>query len=1062
MKQINKIFLVLLMVASFMIPSFGAAIIAYAGISPTIGAEITIINMPTTGEIGTSLNIPKGSSADGDVTVTIKDPKGVIVFDSSSDPLLPDGPNNTYIYNPLLTGTYKIQYIVIPLDENVLATTYSDEYNIVIAGDKPTMDFNANSSVLLPTKTNYDYLITIPYPEVLASDGTEVALADVADDISITVKDPQGETVVLGTIDIAGVSYYTFTPLEVNGEGVYTIDYYYADAVSGLTARKTFEVTVDNSFDPENIALSYVLSGSMPESAVLGSEITLPTAITRNSNSGNELINTYVEVIVTFLNPAGDNIVYTVNDFKFTPAYKGDYNIVYKVYDFFGILADETLGEYSYTIKNVSDTQAPQVMVAEIYDAQYMDDAQYQFVDVAYDIPSNVAVGTTVYFPAIHATDNFSLSSDLNYKRAVINANNTITDLDFVTDNEYDYNETVPYTFLAEGTYTVKYYATDEAGNERVISYSLKVIDGFLDNEAPRVTLASTPNYVKPGDTVKFLKPTAVDYVSTVSTDTVDKRVEVKTYFFLEDNIGLAVEIFEDEEDSNYLSFIVPYEATESYLTIYVEAKDDGLNNASGVNTGTKTKIVNIFDITDVVAPSFVGEIPTMVEQDQGTVINIPTVKFTDNNPTFISVKVSVKDSNNNKVNVSGLQLQYELDTLALGDADGIKVTAGRFTAILAGNYRITYTATDVANNSYVISYVQYINDTQAPSFNLGAISQNIEVGETITLPTPVIMDNGVEITNQALTSIMFIDSPSYNLSLATYEFTPLEEGTYSFKYMAEDEFGNASESAVYTVTARDSINPIILLNEDIAFPLTAPLTRASENDPYDSISVPDFTPYDEFNGIKEYSVIVKNPNGSTILDSKNGEGSTGGTYLFVPTRDGSYTVTYSATDLAGNIATDVRTVKVGDTAAPVLTIGNPTVNRPANQKIDGTITLDLSSIAITDNKDGSILTTDFTSTGEQKFSVVLKAPDGTTVSQVTTGSYDYNLTQSGDYTLTYTAIDEAGNQKVESVVFQVSADEIETTVLTQTLGIIFIIIALLVLGGVVVYFIKSREIIEE
>ena len=91
-----------------------------------------------------------------------------------------------------------------------------------------------------------------------------------------------------------------------------------------------------------------------------------------------------------------------------------------------------------------------------------------------------------------------------------------------------------------------------------------------------------------------------------------------------------------------------------------------------------------------------------------------------------------------------------------------------------------------------------------------------------------------------------------------------------------------------------------------------------------------------------------------------------------------------------------------------------------------------------------------------------LKAPDGTTVSQVTTGSYDYNLTQSGDYTLTYTAIDEAGNQKVESVVFQVSADEIETTVLTQTLGIIFIIIALLVLGGVVVYFIKSREIIEE
>jgi hypothetical protein len=1062
MRQFKKIFLVFLMVATFIVPSFGTSLIAFAD-SPiaSIGAEITIINMPNTGQINDNLNIPKGSSVDGTVITTIKDPKGAVVFDSSTD-TLPDGPDNTYVFSPLLSGVYKVQYSVISADEEVLASTYSNEYKIVVVGDKPVLNFDTNSNILLPNKTNYDCLITIPYPEVVASDGEVVALADVADDISITVKNPSGDTVVLGTTDIESVSYYTFTPLEADGEGVYTIDYYYADAVTGLTARKTVEMVVDSSFNEDNIELSYVLSDSMPESAVLGNEITFPKAVTRDENAGNALINTYVDIKVTFLNPEGEDIIYNLDGFKFTPVNEGDYEIIYTVYNFFGLQTDEALGEYTYNINNVEDTEAPQVQPVANYPEEMMDDNEYNFVNVDYNIPSNVAVGKPVNFPAIHAKDNFSLSSNLNFKRSVINSNNTITDLDHITNNEYDYFEEVPYEFTTEGTYTVRYAATDEAGNERVVSYSLKVVDGFLDNVAPRITMPSIQNYVKLGDTIKFLKPTAIDYVSTESTDTVDKRVEVNTYYYLEEEIEEAVQITEDEEDSDYLSFEVPTGITEEYITIYVEAKDDGPNNASGVNTETDTKIVNILDDTDIVAPSFAGQAPLITAKDQGQVVDLPIVKFTDNNPTFVSVTARVTDPNGNKVIVSGLQLQYELDTLEPNDADGIKVTAGRFTAILAGNYSITYTATDIANNSYVISYTQYINDTQAPSFNIGQVASNLEVGETITLPTPVIMDNGEEIENEALTPIIIVSGPSYDLTLATYEFTPLEEGVYTFKYLAEDESGNTSESATYTVTAKDTIKPTILLNEDFAFPLTAPLTRADENDPYDAISIPDFTPYDEFNGIKNYSVTVKNPSGVTILDAKNGETATGGVYSFVPTKDGSYTVTYSATDLAGNVTTDTRTVKVGDTAAPVLTIGNTEANKPGNKKINSTITLDLDAIEIEDNKDGEILKTHTTSTGDKKFNVVLKAPDGSTVSEVAEGSYSYNLSQAGDYTLTYTVRDDAGNERVESTVFQVTADEAGTTVLTQTLGIIFILIALAVLAGVVIYFVRSREIIED
>jgi hypothetical protein len=46
--------------------------------------------------------------------------------------------------------------------------------------------------------------------------------------------------------------------------------------------------------------------------------------------------------------------------------------------------------------------------------------------------------------------------------------------------------------------------------------------------------------------------------------------------------------------------------------------------------------------------------------------------------------------------------------------------------------------------------------------------------------------------------------------------------------------------------------------------------------------------------------------------------------------------------------------------------------------------------------------------------------------------------------------------------VFQVKADERALNNVTETLAIVLIILAILTLAGVVVYFIRSREIVEE
>ncbi|MDA7675713.1 DUF5011 domain-containing protein, partial [bacterium] len=96
-------------------------------------------------------------------------------------------------------------------------------------------------------------------------------------------------------------------------------------------------------------------------------------------------------------------------------------------------------------------------------------------------------------------------------------------------------------------------------------------------------------------------------------------------------------------------------------------------------------------------------------------------------------------------------------------------------------------------------------------------------------------------------------------------------------------------------------------------------------------------------------------------------------------TAPGTYTLTYNASDAAGNAATPVtRTVVVSDTIAPVITlVGDASLNQEA-----GTTYTDAGA-NVTDSFDGTLTVT-------------------------TSGTVDVNT--AGTYTLTYTATDAAGN----------------------------------------------------
>jgi hypothetical protein len=142
---------------------------------------------------------------------------------------------------------------------------------------------------------------------------------------------------------------------------------------------------------------------------------------------------------------------------------------------------------------------------------------------------------------------------------------------------------------------------------------------------------------------------------------------------------------------------------------------------------------------------------------------------------------------------------------------------------------------------------------------------------------------------------------------------------------------------------------------------------------------------------------------GATAFDEFHGETSVSTSGTVNTSSVGSYTLTYTATDLDGNTATATRTVNVVDTTAPTITI---TGANPATVELGGTYT------------DAGATATD------------ASGP----VDVVSTGTVDPDTV--GTYTITYTATDPSGNEATDTRTVNVS----DTTAPVFTSSATFII----------------------
>jgi|GEM_PF-2885715 len=1105
-----------------------AMVFAETVASATVGATITIKGMPTQAAVGEEVKLPVGSTAESGAVIVAKvtDSAGRVVASHSTE----DDSESTFAFTPSVAGNYDIVYTA---SKSGVATTTSDKFTLKVVQSTATMEFADNSAFIIPSKVGANSSVVLPIPTV-----TEKEEVTDLSGLTVTAQTEKGVAVALGTVTIDGVEHKVFTPAKDAQEkvitGSYTIKYKYS--ANGYVATKTYTVkVVDGYVNPTN--LSYTLGGTFPTSAVLGNKLTLPKANVVDKDNNNASVSVYTVVEVKF---GSEKQTVDQSDLSFTPKYKATgtdkYNVTYKMYDMSALdLANKngkTLEEVlsaakpvltgEYTLSNVEDTEKPTVKIAGNYtvtttenvksvseeDAEALKDTDYSYL-----MPSVVRVGQAgVELPAIYAYDNYSsyngiasktLTRTIRYNGNSYVLENEVRANENLTYTQTDANRVAEVTFLKEGTYEVVYRAEDEAGNVSTKSYSIKVKEAtYTDDVAPYITLPTNiSKSAQVGDKISFSAPTVVDYeldhkTNPTSTTVVDSYPQTNVYYYL----GAWTASMDDTDLENALSsdkavelklvdgkyeFEVPAQAAVDGLSIVVRAEDHAKYLVGGQNNvAFASKVVKIYNTDDANAPTITTDLSLAQQQ-----LDLQGQNITEANREIVVPVVEFADAEGN-LNTSILVVDNSGTQLAVGKTNGQYV----FTAVSAGTYSVTISATDRGGNSVLATMTFDVADIS--KLNLIA-STALENGASMTLggayeiAMPSLKNKGDETeyetvalkdyagsTGKAVVAVdfdSFAQPGDYYFDETTWEFTPKAVGTYKFAFLAKGANGiDALQSKdFYEITVSKSTDkPVIYLNEDIEVPTYSAL---KESDEYVLIKLPSFN-VESANGISDKSISLKvtGPEGDNVTVLKFDASDTEiaqadlftpvAYYGFKPTYGvGLYTVTYTATDKEGLVATETRNIKVGDTIAP--TAEGYTNPESKTWTVGDELSIKLSDITISDYNDvdegattvkGNVAINNTTGI---RLSITLKGPNGEVSTKSTEDSiYVYSLEASGDYTLTYVAKDAAGNETEKVYNFTVKAVENNTTSAEKAWGIALVVLSVALLAGVIIYFVRTKD----
>lgn len=1048
----------LALVVAFAVGSFGYVPTAYAAAGSVI-TKTAEINFGTakapakTVKYGDTFTVPAATGSG--ITVTVTDPAGK-PYNAEADGK----------YYAKMLGNYIIEY------KNADGITYTykmlstldDELELRIAeADIPSVVKKGKSVILPEAKVGF-----------YNKDGKWVSYEGAAVKITATA----------GTEITDVANSYEF---KANGT---TFIKYVATLNNGKKhLEKTYEVKVQNEVS-DTSAPTLSVSG-VPSSASVNTAVTLPIATATHGTDER------VKVTVTVKDPNGNPVKdVNVNDdgfatsyenapavefdndktMKFYPTEKGTYEVTYRAE------ADNEKQSYPRTYRiTVSDKKAP---VVEIDDTKIPAKWGYSKVTNKTDSENPVEKDTTVTFPfpsklVDNVTEKGKLTvrfeiTDPEKKQAVVVANanstennkNTVASYDGATDIEFTANgfkfdfgkyatsKADDKSYQVAGEYTVKYVVRDEAGVSTTKTYTIELVDEFVDEAAVTVSFEDVPSqtvYASASEAVKYTVPAA-----TVSCEN-DSRLSV-TYKIGTTEVKAGDEYEITEKNNKYYLTIdgTDIEVTSAGFKVEATAvSDTGTSKTASIDvkvfipSGTKA-----FEFTSSIADPTVGNtnltfggyykvaalsgqsaddlgIELGFKNSAGAYLPINAEFYVANNALYVR---------NISVDNLGKGGTYYLEARAF-DRNG-------FEEVMVYKYDVTFASTD--DGGYDV--------TSAIKASSSEISSSVKLDKTSiksgNINSETYFESG-ELNESYSNQNKYIVKLAYEVkggkfSVIGDDFTALNTGDYSITKKivllkatsANEQYKSANAEkatalAEYLAGKETTDKLSVSDTSTVKFELAEELVPYVEKD--STVTIPAGIAYTEFANAT-VTAKVTDPNGSDVKVTSD---------TFKAIKNGTYTVTYTAKIDGKEDKTFSYTLKAGNVTAPEFTVEG---GKDYTAKIGSTFKFAKIN-AIDSDADGKAYTYTKTLT-----------LNGTTIASGTGRDYETSsdaitLSESGKYTVTYTVTDEAGNKS--SVVYSVTVTSESNSggISLAALSAILIVVGVLLIAGVIVYLFRFRTV---
>lgn len=175
---------------------------------------------------------------------------------------------------------------------------------------------------------------------------------------------------------------------------------------------------------------------------------------------------------------------------------------------------------------------------------------------------------------------------------------------------------------------------------------------------------------------------------------------------------------------------------------------------------------------------------------------------------------------------------------------------------------------------------------------------------------------------------------------------------------------------------------------------------------------------------------------------------------------NGTYTIRYYVVDYSNNSSELTKTIANGDNTKPTIEVQDGFLNKKVDEyALNDTLILNTSKLILED--------VGGTEAKELWKTIDIKLENTDTKTEIKNNgevkpnediySYSFDLKTAGNYTLTITVKDEAGWTTTETINITVASASTNPVATYQVVGTVLIVVSVLILAGVIVYFVYSK-----